>query len=90
MNDNMSSFTVYAIVSSVDSRIYVGLTEDVVRRVAEHNAGRVFSTKAYRPWTLLHTDLVTDRISARKREKFLKGGSGKEFLKSLRDRSIRG
>ena len=39
--------------------------------------------KFYTPFDLIYHEQHNDRISARKREKFLKGGSGKEFLKSL-------
>lgn len=59
------------------------MTSDFKRRFEEHNRGYVFSTKVYRPWKLLYTEEASTRVEARKREKFLKSGSGKEFLKSL-------
>ena len=75
---------VYAIESLMDGRIYVGMTTDLDRRLKEHNGGKTRSTKAYRPWKVLFTEECESRISARSREKFLKGCSGKEFLKSLK------
>ncbi len=42
------------------------------------------STKAYRPFEVIYTEDLGDRKSAREREKFLKSGSGKEFLKRLK------
>lgn len=74
-------YSVYVIQSEVDKRLYVGMSCHVEQRVIEHNNGEVFSTKGYRPWKLVYSELVGSRIEARKREKFLKGGSGKEFIK---------
>lgn len=76
-------YYIYAIKSKKDGRIYVGLTTNVESRVQQHNAGKTQSTKAYRPWELIYTEEAEDRLSARKREKYLKSGIGKEFLKSL-------
>ena len=66
-----------------DARIYVGLSADIQRRLSEHNRGYVFSTKGYRPWKLIYEEKVENRIKARIREKYLKSGIGKEFLKSI-------
>lgn len=84
------TYKVYAIVSDVDNRIYVGLTKNLLRRVGEHNSGFVKSTKAYKPWTVFYTEDADTRIEARQREKYLKSGFGKEFLKMIRDENIRG
>lgn len=73
---------VYALINK-DRRIYVGQTLNLVKRLADHNSGRVFSTKPYRLWKVLYTEEVSDRKIARVREKFFKHGVGKEFLKSL-------
>ena len=81
-------YIIYAIVSKIDNRVYVGLTSDLVRRLTEHNSGSVFSTKGYRPWSLLYTEEAIDRVTARQREKYLKSGTGKEFLKKMRDNCI--
>ena len=76
-------YYVYAIKSSVKNYIYVGMTTDIDRRFREHNAGENRSTKAYRPFTLIHKEQFEPRVEARKREKYLKSGVGKEFLKSI-------
>ena len=72
---------VYAIQSQIDGRVYVGMSEDSTRRLVEHNSGHTRSTKAYIPWKIVYTKCCADRISARKEEKRLKSGYGKEFLK---------
>ena len=74
---------VYAIISEVDGRIYVGMSSDVFKRVNQHNAGKTKSTKAYRPWRLIFEELVDSRAEARKRELYFKSGVGKEYLKSI-------
>ncbi|HMI78160.1 MAG TPA: GIY-YIG nuclease family protein [Ferruginibacter sp.] len=76
-------FYVYAIKSTVRNYIYVGLTNDIVRRIAEHNNGENRSTKAYKPFILIYKEVFETRIEAREKEKYLKSGVGKEYLKSL-------
>lgn len=78
---------VYVIRSLKDGRFYVGITADVSRRLEEHNRGKTFSTKAYKPWLLVFTETYSNRLKAREREKFLKGGSGKEYIKIYWSRS---
>jgi len=75
-------YTVYGLISGKDGRIYVGFTQDLKRRLEEHNSGGVFSTKGFRPWKVLYTEKANTRQEARTREKYLKSGIGKEFLKS--------
>jgi len=73
---------VYVLRSKKDRRFYVGMTSDVIRRLNDHNSGRTISTKGYRPWELIHQETYPDRIAARKREKYLKSGYGKQWLKN--------
>ncbi|KAB2922285.1 MAG: GIY-YIG nuclease family protein [Bacteroidetes bacterium] len=80
-------FWVYVLKSDAHYRFYVGLTEDVARRLAEHNSGRTKSTKAYRPWSIVFSESFITRTEARKREKKLKSGSGKEYIKEFWSRS---
>ncbi|MCX2718868.1 GIY-YIG nuclease family protein [Lentiprolixibacter aurantiacus] len=74
---------VYAIRSIHRKYIYVGITNNIVRRLKEHNKGYNKKTKAYSPYELIYTKGFATRSEARKHEKFLKSGSGKEFLKTL-------
>ena len=74
---------VYAIRSSLRNYIYVGMTNDVQRRFAEHNNGENKSTKAYKPFTLIYMEEFPNRTTARVKEKYLKSGVGKGFLRSL-------
>ena len=74
-------FFVYVIRSCKDGRFYVGLTSCVERRLNEHNHKRTKSTKGFVPWELCFYELFDTRLEARKREKYLKSGVGKEYIK---------
>jgi len=62
----------------------MGMTNNIKRRLAEHNNGENRSTKAYKPFVLICIEPFNGRIEARAREKYLKSGIGKEFLKTLK------
>lgn len=64
-------------------RFYVGITNNLERRLLEHNTGKTKSTKGYKPWLLLFSETHPSRMEARLREKYLKGGSGKEYIKKI-------
>jgi len=74
-------YTVYVIQSQVDKRLYKGLAKDIPQRLKEHNSGKNFSTKPYIPWVLVYSKEFVDLKEARNYEKYLKSGSGREFLK---------
>jgi putative endonuclease len=76
-------FFVYAIRSEMDGRIYVGMCSNMETRLKEHNTGKTKSTKGFRPWILIYKEEINTRVDARNKEKYLKSGVGKEFLKSL-------
>ncbi len=70
-------FFVYAIKSRERNYIYVGLTNNVDRRLKEHNNYENRSTKAYAPFDLIFIEAFETRIDARKKELYLKSGVGK-------------
>ncbi len=76
-------YYIYAIRSLVRNYLYVGMTNDLERRIKEHNNGENRSAKAYKPFELIYKETFNSRLEARKREKYFKSGVGKEFLKSL-------
>ncbi|WP_276359895.1 GIY-YIG nuclease family protein [Daejeonella sp. H1SJ63] len=76
-------FFVYAIRSMTRNYIYVGLTSNIDRRLSEHNSGNNKTTKPYIPFELIITESFLTRIEARAREKYLKSGIGKEYLKMI-------
>ena len=77
----MLSWFVYILESSIKNYIYVGSTDNLARRMHEHDAGRVQSTKAYSPMILVAYVAVPTERKARELEKYFKTGSGKTVLK---------
>lgn len=77
---------VYAIRSLAKNYIYVGLTDNIVRRLKQHNNGYNKTTKSYRPFEIILVENYPNRNKARNREKYLKSGCGKEFLKTLKNK----
>src|SRR6187402_3704398 len=79
-------YYIYVLVSVSRNYIYVGMTDNLERRIMYHNAGYNKTTKAYRPFRVLLTEQFPSRIEAREREKYLKSGVGKESLKQILSR----
>lgn len=74
-------FFVYVIHSQVKEYKYTGLTNNLVRRISEHNLGYNKSTCPFKPFKLIYYEICKSRKEARIREKYLKSGSGREFIK---------
>ncbi len=79
----MTTYFVYAISSCNKTYIYVGMTNHLQRRLSEHNKGYNKTTKPYAPFNLIYWEELPNRTEARAKEKYLKSGIGKAFLKSL-------
>ena len=58
---------------------YVGITEDLQRRLAEHNAGKVPHTSKFPPWEIATAIRFSDDGKAQAFERYLKSGSGRAF-----------
>jgi len=71
----------YILKSLKNNNIYVGSTQNIEKRIDLHNAGKVKSTKFYKPWELLDYEAYNSRNEAILREKFLKTHQQKEILK---------
>jgi putative endonuclease len=75
-------YIVYVLESGAYKRVYIGMTNDLERRIKEHNNGKTKSTRFYRPWKVLFIESFSTRSEARYREKYLKSGVGREFIKN--------
>ena len=73
---------VYILISKKDpNRLYVGVTDDLKRRLAEHNCACSGYSKRYAPWHIRTFITFLDEKQATAFEKYLKSGSGFAFLK---------
>ncbi|MEW6016401.1 MAG: GIY-YIG nuclease family protein [Candidatus Zixiibacteriota bacterium] len=75
-------FTVYMIRSD-EGKQYIGHTSDIHRRLAEHNTGLCKTTKVCGEWKLVYKEEFATRGEAMKREKWLKSGVGRAYLKQV-------
>ena len=73
---------VYILKSLKTNRFYYGSTDNLSNRILLHNAGKVKSTKAFKPWVLHYEEEYETRILARKREFFFKSIDGYLWLKA--------
>ena len=60
-------------------KAYTGMTNNIERRLKEHNSGHTRSTKNHE-WSIVFQEELQDRTSARKREKYLKSAAGRRYL----------
>jgi len=74
-------FYTYVISSLKNKYLYVGLTNNPERRVAQHQNKKEKTTAPYSPFRILLIEEFQTRQEARNREKYLKSGVGKEWLK---------
>ena len=76
-------FIVYVLQSQSTGILYIGQTANLDRRLQEHQAGDARYTRGRGPWTPVYKEEYPTRSEAMKREKYLKSGVGREFLKDL-------
>jgi len=74
-------YYVYVIKSLKDSFLYTGHTNNLKKRIFEHNSGLVKSTQSRKPFELLYYEACNILEDAIKREKSLKTGFGRAYLK---------
>ena len=65
-------FYAYLLRSKKDNKLYIGYTNDLRRRLREHNSGKNKSTKYRRPLELIYYEAYKSEQDARRREKNLK------------------
>jgi putative endonuclease len=78
-------YFVYVLQSQVDGRLYKGMTNNIERRIYEHNLGKHKSTRPYRLWKIVYSETIENRKEARERELYFKSGFGREFLNKILD-----
>ena len=72
--------TLYILQSLENSRRYIGMTNNLQRRLHEHCARKTKGGQQLKSFKLIHTETFPDYTTARAREKFLKTGAGREWV----------
>jgi len=82
-------FYVYVLKSLKTGTFYKGLTGNLERRIKQHELGQCLSTRKILPIILVHVEICSNRIEARKMEKYLKSGYGREIIEELLERNLK-
>jgi len=80
---SLNMYFVYILQSQKDGNLYIGCTNNLKRRLELHNSGKVFSTKSRRPLFLIYCEVYHNEKDAFAREKFLKSGWGKNYIRKV-------
>ena len=79
-----SRFCVYILISETTGHRYIGQTDDIERRVSEHNSKnhnpRKHTSCHVGPWRLVHQERFDTRSQAMFRERWLKSTTGRRWL----------
>ena len=78
----MKYFYTYVLQSLKDLNFYVGYTNNLIKRIDDHNMGKVLSTKNRLPLKLIYWEGFLNQQDATRREKYLKTSWGKRFIKN--------
>ena len=78
----MEKYYVYVLVSLMDNSWYIGYTSNLDERIIQHNSGRTITTSKKMPWEILYYEVSFNKQDAIDREKYLKSGVGRRYLKN--------
>lgn len=73
----------YILLNERKTRTYTGVSNDALKRLKEHNAGRIKSSKLYRPYKIIYTESFDTLKEARTKEKFYKSTTGRRRLSEM-------
>jgi putative endonuclease len=74
---------VYLLQSESSRRFYVGSTDNLNRRVAEHQRGKSLATRGRDPWNLVYTEQFDSLADARRREFEIKRWKSAQAIRFL-------
>ena len=81
-------FYVYILQSERSKKFYTGSTNDLRKRFNQHQSDKSIYTKGRGPFKLIYYEASLHREDAEAREKYLKSGMGKRYLKNRLKRSL--
>ena len=74
-------FYTYILQNKKGNELYIGYTENLKKRLEEHNQGLNLSTKRYAPWKIIYYEACINMRDAKRREEYLKTTQGGRLLK---------
>ncbi|MCC7159060.1 MAG: GIY-YIG nuclease family protein [Ignavibacteria bacterium] len=83
MDTALKKYYVYCLYSISHDRLYIGQTDNIERRLKQHESGKAPSTKPYLPVRVVHIEELDSREKAVQRERELKSSNGRRFLRDL-------
>ena len=78
----MKYWYTYILRSTKNKKWYTGYTRDLRKRFDEHTNGKSIYTKSRGPFTLVYYEACPNEDDAKAREKYLKTGTGKRYIKN--------
>ena len=81
--DKVEKYFIYILRNQKSGKFYIGSTNNLVRRLQDHNRGKVVSTKNKGSWTLIYTESFSTRSQAVSREKQIKSYKGGNAFKKI-------
>ena len=88
VRDQNVMFYTYLLRSKIDGHLYTGSTNDLRKRLKEHNLGKSNYTKKHVPFEIIYYEACKSEEDARSRELYLKSGMGKRYLKNRLSRFL--
>ncbi|MCL6097413.1 MAG: GIY-YIG nuclease family protein [Bacteroidetes bacterium] len=76
-------YFIYILKSLNFVKTYVGMTNDLERRLSEHNSGKSIYTRKFKPWKIIYTEEYGTIEEARNKEKYYKTSAGRIQLKKI-------
>jgi len=83
----MNKYFVYVLKSKIKETTYVGFTNNIERRLIEHNCGKTKFTRNYKPWEIVYKEEITREDVAIKREKYFKSAAGRRLIRKILGRT---
>lgn len=75
-------FFTYILKSLGYNKFYIGQTDNLSRRLKEHNSGNSIYTKRYKSWKVVYYEVFKTKEEAVERERYLKSAAGRRWLKN--------
>ncbi len=81
--DVVKMFQTYILQNNLTGRFYIGSTNNLQRRLEEHNRGQTKSTRRKGKWYVVYKEEFKTNIEAKRRERMIKSYKGRNAFKQL-------